>query len=295
MMQRDNAMKIMFICTGNTCRSPLAESIFASEIEKFKPHSISFKSAGLSVFSADQTSENSKIVCEELGIELISKYSKPLLYEDLEDTDIFFVMTQSHKNALLQYVSEEKIYLPKTQIPDPYGQDIEAYRACASALHKEIKNFISSIFEIRAEKLSFENVKYAAQIEKDSFSRPWSEEALKEEIENETARFFVLFCAEKAVAYGGMHIVCGEAYIDNIAVFENLRGYGFGKHITNHLMQTAKKENCEFISLEVRESNIPAKKLYEKLGFIRIGRRKNFYSAPQEDAEIYTYYFKGEE
>ena len=288
-------MKIMFICTGNTCRSPLAEAIFANEIKKFSFPDISFKSAGLAVMGEDDTSENSVKAAEELGIEMISKKSKPLLYEDLEDVDVFFVMTQSHKNALMQYVSKEKIYLPKNPIPDPYGCDIEEYRNCALSLIKEIRSFIVSLFELQLQRLNGENVKYAVQIEEECFSKPWSEASLREEIENESARFFVLFFGGKPVGYGGMHVVFGEAYIDNIAVFEKYRGYGFGEYITSKLIERAKNENCEFISLEVRKSNIPAINLYEKLLFKKVGTRKNFYSAPTEDAEIYTYYFKGEE
>lgn len=295
MMQRADIMKIMFICTGNTCRSPLAEAIFANEIKNFSPHNITFKSAGLAVMGEDDTSENSVKAAKELKIEMISKKSKPLLRSDLEDTDIFFVMTQSHKNALMQYVPEEKIYLPKNQIPDPYGQDFKAYRKCAVALIKEMKTFISSLFSLNLKPLSEENIKYAAEIEKECFSKPWSEASLREEITNDSARFFVLFFGEIPVGYGGMHVVFGEAYIDNIAVFEKYRGYGFGEYITKALMEKAEKENCEFISLEVRKSNVPAITLYKKLLFKKVGSRKNFYTAPTEDAEIYTYYFKGEE
>lgn len=295
MMQRADSMKIMFICTGNTCRSPLAEAIFANEIKKFAHSDISFKSAGLAVMGEDDTSENSVKIAEELKIEMISKKSKPLLRSDLEDTDIFFVMTQSHKTALMPYVKEEKIYLPKNPISDPFGQDLDAYRKCAFSLIREIKTFISSLFNLDLKPFDEENVKYAAKIEKECFSKPWSEDSLREEIENDSARFFVLFFGETPVGYGGMHVVFGEAYIDNIAVFEKYRGYGFGEYITKSLIEKAEQENCEFISLEVRKSNIPAITLYEKLLFKKIGTRKNFYTAPTEDAEIYTYYFKGEE
>ena len=80
----------------------------------------------------------------------------------------------------------------------------------------------------------------------------------------------------------------GEVYIDNIAVFYNYRGFGIGTALLKHLINVSKDENCDFLTLEVRVSNKPARKLYEKLGFKEVGVRKNFYDQPREDGIIYT-------
>ncbi len=132
-----------------------------------------------------------------------------------------------------------------------------------------------------------EHVAAVAQLEKECFSQPWSEKSLLEEIENPDAYFIVETENGEVVGYAGMHTPCGDCYVDNIAVFERHRGKGYGEKLTCSLIEKA-KELGGFISLEVRESNAPAIGLYEKLGFSAVGKRKNFYTSPREDAVIYT-------
>ncbi len=144
------------------------------------------------------------------------------------------------------------------------------------------------------EKMKIGHVGEVARLEKECFSEPWSENSLIEEIDNPDAYFIVDTEGDNLVGYAGMHTPCGDCYVDNIAVFERFRGKGYGKKLTNALIDEARKLG-DFISLEVRESNAPARSLYEKLGFSAVGKRKNFYTSPREDAVIYTKTFgKGE-
>lgn len=132
-----------------------------------------------------------------------------------------------------------------------------------------------------------EHIKAVAQLERECFSEPWSEKSLLEEIDNPDAYFIVETENCEVVGYAGMHTPCGDCYVDNIAVFEKFRGKGFGERLTLSLIEKA-RELGDFISLEVRVSNAPAIGLYEKLGFSAVGKRKNFYTSPREDAVIYT-------
>ena len=134
------------------------------------------------------------------------------------------------------------------------------------------------------------HLKDLALLEKQCFSTPWSENALKAELEKENSRFFVAMTKNEVSGYVGANNVLGELYIDNIAVFYNYRGFGIGEALLRHLIDVAKAENCSLITLEVRVSNTPARNLYEKLGFKNVGLRKNFYEQPKEDAVIYTKY-----
>lgn len=141
---------------------------------------------------------------------------------------------------------------------------------------------------ITTEKMTLSHISAVAEIERECFSSPWSENALKEETENPNARFFVAISDGKVVGYGGMHSVLGENYIDNIAVAHTYRRKGVATAILAVLEETAEKEDGIFITLEVRESNTVAINLYEKSGYKRVGTRKKFYTFPTEDAAIMT-------
>lgn len=130
-----------------------------------------------------------------------------------------------------------------------------------------------------------------AELEKLCFSQPWSYDALAEELKNDTAFFHVAETDGVVSGYVGLHIVCGQAFITNIAVLPQYRRMGVAKKLLNSLFITAEKFDLEFISLEVRPSNTPAINLYKSFGFEEIGMRKNFYRNPNEDALIMTKIF----
>ncbi len=128
---------------------------------------------------------------------------------------------------------------------------------------------------------------YIAALEKECFSEPWSENAILESAKNDTL-FFVFEEDGSVLGYGGLQVVLDEGYVTNIAVTAKARGRGIGKAITAALLTAAKGKALCFVSLEVRESNTVAISLYESLGFRTVGKRKNFYTAPKEDALIMT-------
>ncbi len=130
-----------------------------------------------------------------------------------------------------------------------------------------------------------------AQIEKESFSEPWSEKGLESELLNENAVFLVAEKGSIVCGYIGCHTVLDEAYIANLAVGMQYRRNGIGEALTAFCEETVRKKGCSFISLEVRVSNKKAIALYEKRGFERLGERKNFYCSPTENALIMTKYF----
>lgn len=130
-----------------------------------------------------------------------------------------------------------------------------------------------------------------AELERLCFSEPWSEDGLRAELGNETARFLVAERDGQVAGYAGMHGVCGEGYIANIAVFPAFRGRGVGRALLRGLVSCARKQQYEFITLEVRAANRPAISLYESEGFRVVGVRKGFYSHPKEDGLIMTLSF----
>ena len=133
-----------------------------------------------------------------------------------------------------------------------------------------------------------EHLNALAALERTCFSRPWSREALAEELENPAACFLVAAEGGRVLGYGGMHCAAGECYVDNIAVDPACRRQGVGTVLVTALLEAAKARGGEFLSLEVRPSNRGAVALYTSLGFATLGRRKNFYTQPVEDALILT-------
>ena len=131
-----------------------------------------------------------------------------------------------------------------------------------------------------------------AELERVCFPDPWSRNMLKEELENDLAAFLVALDGQGAVAgYAGLQVVLDEGYILNVAVRPDCRRQG----VAGQLLDFAKGNQLAFLTLEVRASNYPAIALYGSRGFRGVGRRKNYYEHPKEDAVIMTLDLTGEE
>ena len=128
-----------------------------------------------------------------------------------------------------------------------------------------------------------------AALERACFSAPWSEDMLAEELYNPQASFIVAQRADGAVlGYAGLHVVLDEGYIANVAVRADCRQQGIASALLDVFLRFARAHQLAFLTLEVRASNDPAIRLYLKHGFAQVGRRKNYYTKPDEDALIMT-------
>ena len=132
------------------------------------------------------------------------------------------------------------------------------------------------------------HLRQIADLEQECFSQPWSEAALEEELYNPQASFIVAEDGEGGVlGYAGLQVVLDEGYIANIAVENAARRHGVASALLDVYCRFG-QEHLAFLTLEVRESNKAAIGLYLKHGFEEVGRRKNFYNDPKEDAIIMT-------
>ena len=129
-----------------------------------------------------------------------------------------------------------------------------------------------------------------AEIEKACFHAPWSESMLREELGK--GIFLVAERDGQAVGYVGCQTVLDEGYITNVAVSPDARRQGIARTLIEKLTAEARAAGLAFVTLEVRVSNAPAIALYEGAGFGRVGVRKNFYTAPTEDAVLMTLFLK---
>lgn len=123
-------------------------------------------------------------------------------------------------------------------------------------------------------------------IEKSSFTKPWSRKSFEEELKNSNAVYSVAMVEEKSLGYIGGWIIQDQYDINNIAVLPQFRNRGIAKALLSHTIDFCTQKKLTQITLEVRQSNEPAKALYGSFGFIPVGIRKKYYSDTGEDAII---------
>ena len=142
--------------------------------------------------------------------------------------------------------------------------------------------------------MTAEHIPQIAALERACFSHPWSEDMLREELWNDAA---VIVAAEgedgTVLGYAGLQTVLDEGYINNVAVDPRVRRPGVAAVHIAAIVRFAKAK-LAFLTLEVRASNAPAIALYEKHGFQEVGRRKDYYDDPKEDAILMTLEFDHE-
>lgn len=135
--------------------------------------------------------------------------------------------------------------------------------------------------------MTLEDIPHIANIERESFTIPWSSNAFTNELtNNHFAKYMIMECNGEIAGYGGMWIIMDEAHITNIAVAGKYRGIKLGKRLLTEMQRTAAFLGAVRMTLEVRKSNLVAQNLYHKLGFHSVGVRPKYYTDNNEDALI---------
>ena len=130
-------------------------------------------------------------------------------------------------------------------------------------------------------------------IERACFSMPWTRAQLASQLDPERHVFLAATDGVTVLGYVGMMVVLDEGYIANVAVSPDARRRGVGRALIAALLDRAAELELAFVTLEVRPSNAAAIALYAGFGFEVVGRRKNYYDKPSEDALLMTLYRKG--
>ena len=137
--------------------------------------------------------------------------------------------------------------------------------------------------------VSSEHIASIEELEKLCFSSPWNQEQLKKQMKDHMHEFIAAISDDGSVlGYVGMMYVLDEGYIANVAVSPEYRRKGIADRIINELCLICDEHKLSFVTLEVRASNIAAISLYTKHDFEQVGRRKNYYDLPKEDAILMT-------
>jgi len=144
-----------------------------------------------------------------------------------------------------------------------------------------------SIQNVREEQLD-----QIEQLEQLCFSVPWPRDALRRQLPDDNHVFLAATDGGRVLGYVGMMFVLDEGYISNVAVAPAFRRRGIADALIAELLRRADALSLSFVTLEVREHNIPAISLYENCGFVRVGLRKNYYQKPCENAVLMTKYLE---
>lgn len=139
------------------------------------------------------------------------------------------------------------------------------------------------------EPMSVDDLEEVQRIEETSFSTPWPPNAYRSELmTNRLASYLVGRADGRIVAYGGMWLMVDEAHLTTFAVHPGWRRQRIGERLLLAFFDLARDQHARELTLEVRLSNLSARRLYEKYGFRPVGLRPRYYSDNNEDALIMT-------
>ncbi|WP_099202972.1 ribosomal protein S18-alanine N-acetyltransferase [Miniphocaeibacter massiliensis] len=132
-------------------------------------------------------------------------------------------------------------------------------------------------------KMKYDDLYRVSDIEKKIFSSPWSYNSFREIIKYEYNHYFAIVKNNEIIGYFGMQIIIDECQIHNIGILEEERGKGYGKRAFEFIIDYCNDIGINNITLEVRQGNVEAIGLYEKYGFKKMSKIKDYYKNPVED------------
>ena len=285
--------KVLFVCTGNTCRSPMCASVASAK------YGISADSRGLAA-DGSLISHNAVTALRERGFDADeNRASLPLTAEDIADADLVVTVTPAHakiiRDALPQFA--EKIVPMPLPISDPFGGDLILYRAGLSDIEAALEMlFGADCSEDSRGRLSLQRyglkiidatpdmIDGIAALELRAFTVPWSKKTFESAFQSDKVSVFAALDGDTLAGFACLMCIAPDAELMNIAVDDAYRSQGIGSSLMDAVQERAASLGAEEIFLEVRESNAPARHLYEKYGFEVLGKRKGYYQKPVEDA-----------
>ena len=138
-------MNVVFVCTGNMCRSPMAEGLFNKLMRENGVYGITCSSAGLATHDGSSATTNAVVAARELGVDISAHTSRMMTRSILRKADLVVCMTKKQYEMLNAILPEEKIYLLGGGIADPYNQDLDVYRKCAKKIERSLPALLEEI------------------------------------------------------------------------------------------------------------------------------------------------------
>jgi ribosomal-protein-alanine N-acetyltransferase len=123
-------------------------------------------------------------------------------------------------------------------------------------------------------------------IEDESYTVPWSESTFRGLLRRRDAEMVVAVSGDAVIGYAAFWCVVDQGELGNVAVSTRWRGRGLGGRLLDEVIRRAARRGIVEVFLEVRPTNTVARRLYERFGFTTVGRRRNYYQQPVEDALV---------
>ena len=228
-------MNIVFVCTGNTCRSPMAEAIFKKKAKEFSDN-LSVSSCGLGAMAGDSASVNSIAVMAENGIDITPHRARQISEYIIDEADFIICLADSHYTYLAPFC-KDKLLLLGDGIPDPYGGDIDEYRYCRDKIESAIDKLFETDAFIRIDKMCEADAQRANEIEKENFSDPWSVESFLSQFDKSFSVYIVATYLDKVIGYICCDDILGEVYICTVAVDKDFRRRGIGRRLLERVIK----------------------------------------------------------
>ena len=311
----DTIRKMIFVCTGNICRSPMAQGFALREAEE-RGLCVDIASAGTSALDGMPASRNAVQACAEREIDITAHRAAQVDPAADSDDTLYICMTSQHVQWLRRVAGlpAERLVLLGSGVPDPYGGDINVYRRTRDIIEMEVRELFDSLEGQLARRgetpknaaahtflqdddpepdmmpvitdMQEADLPDVAAIERRCFSDPWSLSALAESMEDPCARLMVALYGGEVCGYVCIMLTDENGYIPRVCVLPAYRRRGVATALMDAAEAAARVFGCTTLTLEVRESNSAAIALYESLGFEPLGKRPGFYTDPIEAAIV---------
>lgn len=283
-------LKILFVTAGDVCRGPMCTVMFRDVLDRYGVKDVAVTHAGMKVKTGGEAPMPAVVgALERRGLAAGDYRSVALTDEMLEEANFIVCPTEGIVSALTYAAESSRLFCLRGGVAEPGFGSEKTY----DRLAYEIENCLTDLYqrrvEVRAVPMTTEHIPRIAEIEKACFKKPWTEQMLLDELDVPGARFFAAVDSKgETVGYVGANNNAGEVYLGDVAVLPSRASMGVGTVLLNKLITVCIAEDAEFISLEVRKSNLAGRRLYERCGFREVGKRPDFYSQPTEDAIVMT-------